>query len=71
MGELGQVRQHHRGIGADVVLRAQFLQRRGGVALHQGFEQVDDAHAVGKPENRPHVLGGDLAGRVCNRLVEQ
>ena len=59
------------GIGADIVLLAQFLQRGGDIALHQRFEQIDHAHAIGKPEHLPHVLGAHRAGRMRNRLIEQ
>ena len=44
---------------------AQFLQRGGGIALHQRFEQIDDAHAVGKAEHLPHVVGAHRAPAAC------
>ena len=65
MGELGEVAQHHRRIGADVVLLAQLLQRRGDVALHQRLEQIDDAHAVGEAEHLPHVFGAHRVPAAC------
>jgi hypothetical protein len=49
MGELGEISQHHRGISAGVVLRAQLGKRRSDIASHQRLEQVDHARAVGKP----------------------
>ena len=48
MGEFGEVVQHHDRIGAGIVLRPQFPKRRGDVALHHGFEEVDDAGPVGQ-----------------------
>ena len=71
MGELGEVGQRHRRIGADVVLRAQFLHRAGGVAAHHRFKKIDGAGAIGKAEHLPHVLAADGAGRMRDRLIEQ
>ena len=71
MGELGEVGQRHRRIGADLVLRAQFLHRAGGVAAHHRLEQVDGAGAIGKTEHLPHVLAADGARGMRDRLVEQ
>ena len=65
MGELGEIAEHHRRIGAGVVLLAQFAERARHVGAHHRLEQIDDAGAVGKPEHaaarprrapaRPHV----------------
>ena len=71
MGELGEIGEHHRRIGAGVVLVAQLGERRGDVAAHQRLEQVDDARAVGEPEHLPHVLGAHRPGGVRDRLIEQ
>ena len=71
MGELGEIGEHHRRIGADVVLLAQFLQRGGDVAFHQRFEQVDHPHAVGEAEHLPHVFRAHGTCRVGNGLIEQ
>ena len=64
-------RKHHRRIGADVVLLAQFVERGGDVALHQRLEQIDHAHAVGQAQHLPHVLGAHRPGRMRDRLIEQ
>ena len=69
--ELGQIGQHHAGIGADVVLRAQFGERSGDVAFHQRLEQIDDADAVGEAEHLPHVFGANWASSMRNSLIEQ
>ena len=71
MGELGEMSQHHRGIGADVVLRAQLGKRGGDIASHQRLEQVDNPRAVGKPQHLPHVLGAHWSGRVRDGLIQQ
>ncbi len=71
MGELGEIGKDDGRVGADVVLRPQFLQRRCGVSLHQGLEEIDDAHAIGKAEHLLHVLGAHDSCRMGNRLIEQ
>ena len=71
MREFGEIAQHDRGIGADVVLLAQFLEGGGDVAFHQGFEQIDDAHAVGQSQHLPHVFCTHRAGGMGDCLVEQ
>jgi hypothetical protein len=71
MGEFGEIAQHHAGIGADVVLRPQFGKRGGDVALHQRFEQIDDAHAVCQAQHLTHVFGAHHAGGMGDRLIEQ
>ena len=48
MGELGEVGEHHRRIGAGVVLVAQLAECAGEVAAHHRLEQIDDAGAVGE-----------------------
>ena len=71
MGELGEIGEHHRGIGAGVVLLAQLRERGRHVAAHQRLEQIDGARAVGEAEHLPHVLGPHQTGRVRDRLIEQ
>jgi hypothetical protein len=51
MGEFGKIAQHHAGIGAGIVLVAQFLEARGDVAAHQRLEQIDDTRAVGQAQH--------------------
>ena len=65
MRELGKIAEHHRRIGAGIVLLAHFGQRARQIGAHQGFEQIDDLGAVGKPEHLPYVLGAHRPGRVC------
>ena len=71
MGELGEIGQHHRGIGAGVVLVAQLAQRRRQIAAHHRLEQVDGARPVGQPQHLPHVLAAHQTGRVGDGLIEQ
>ena len=71
MGELGEVVQNHRRVGADVVLRAQFGERGSGITLHHRLEQIDYAHAVGEAQHLPHVLGTHGTGGMGDGLVEQ
>ena len=80
MGELGEVAEHQHGIGAGIVLRAEFLQRARQVGAHQRLEQIDDLAAVGKAEHLPYVFGANRTGRrrcaagsagMRDRLVEQ
>ena len=71
MGEIGKVGEDHGRIGADDILVAQLLQRRGSVALHQIFEQIDDADPVGEAQHVAHRLRGHRARPVGDRLVGQ
>ena len=71
MGEFGKITQNYRWISTDVILLAQFLQRDSDVAFHQGFEQVDHAHAIGQTQHLPHILGPHWACGVRNCLIEQ
>ncbi len=52
-------------------MAAQLAERAGGVAAHQGVEQVDDPAGIGEPEHLPHVFRAHRAGCMGDRLVEQ
>ena len=69
--ELGQVGQHHDRIGADVVLRAVFVEGARDIATRQRFKEIDHPRAVGQPQHLPHFLGAHAACRMRDRLVEQ
>ena len=71
MRELGEIAEHHRGIGPGIVLVAKFLQGARQIGAHQCLEQIDDAGAVGEAEHLPHVLGAHRPGRMRDRLIEQ
>ncbi|GJE72535.1 hypothetical protein CHKEEEPN_4092 [Methylorubrum podarium] len=71
MGEAGEVREHHRGVGAGIVLRPELGEGGGHVAAHRRLEQVDDPRAVGEPEHVAHACRGDRARAVGDRLIEQ
>jgi hypothetical protein len=64
MGEFGEVGEHHRGIGAGIVLLAQLGERRRDIAAHHRPEQIDGARPVGEPQHLPHVLGAHRAGQI-------
>ena len=70
MIEFGKISQNHTRIGAAIILRAEFIQRRGHVTLHQLLEQIDDPCPIGKPEHITQITAGDLAAAMRNGLVE-
>ena len=67
---LEEAAQHRRGLDAEIVLVAQRRQRRLRVAREEQAEQAADRAAVGEAEHRAHLVGGDAAGAVGDRLVE-
>ena len=75
MGELGELGEHLRGIGAGVVLIFEKLKRVGDAAGHHGLEKLDHAGAVGDAEHGAQILGqnlGPLARRAMRHgLIEQ
>ena len=56
VGEGGEIREHHRRVGAGFVLAAQLVEGGGHVAAHHGFEQVEDASPVGQAEHVAHAV---------------
>ncbi len=70
MGEIGKIGQYRRGIGARVVLRAQFGERRGDIAAHQRLDQLDHPRPVGQPQHLPHVLGAHRPSRMRDGLIQ-
>ena len=70
MGEIGEVGQHHRGIGTGIVLRAQFCESRRDVAAHERLEQLDHPRPVGKPQHLPHVIGTHRSGCMRDGLIQ-
>ncbi len=69
--EFGEVTQHDRWIGPDVILLPQLFESCADVAFHQGLEQIDHTYAVGQSQHLPHVFCTHRAGRMGDRLVKQ
>ena len=75
MGELGELDQHLRGIGAGVVLILEKRERVRDAAGHDGLEKLDHAGAVGDAEHGAQIFGQDLGPlprrAIRHRLIEQ
>ena len=61
--------QLHR-VDAELVRFVELGERGGGIAREHQLQQAPDAAAVGEPEHVAHLIGGDGAGTVGDRLVE-
>ncbi len=70
MVEIGKIGQHHRRVGAHIILRAKFGERASHIAAHQHFKQVDDTGTVGKAQHGTHGFRCDAARTMRNRLIE-
>ena len=71
MREFGKIGQHHQRVSAGIVLAAQFVERAANVALHQRFEQVNHAGAVGQTQHVAYVLRTHGSRGMRDRLIEQ
>ena len=71
MREFGEIGDDDLGIGADVVLAAQFRHGAWRIAAHHFLEQVDDARAIGEPQHLAYLLAGNPPLAMRDRLVEQ
>ena len=72
MRELGEIAEHHRRIGAGVVLLAQLGQRARHVGAHQRLEQIDDRGCGRRARASARTsLGAHRTRGMRDRLVEQ
>ncbi|MDF9865854.1 hypothetical protein M2437_004836 [Methylorubrum pseudosasae] len=71
MGEAGEIREHHRRVGARVVLGANLGEGGRHIAAHHRLEQIDDARAVGEAQHVAHARSRDRARPVGDGLIEQ
>ncbi len=71
MGEFGEIGEDDGGVGARIILVAEFLQGALHVAAHQRLEQVDDAGAVGEAQQAAHFLRPHRAAAMGDGLVQQ
>ena len=71
VGEAGKVGQYLFRVGSIGELLFQFIKSLAGIALHQGFKQVDDAGAVSQAQHRLDIRGAHRIGAIGNGLVKQ
>ena len=70
MNGVGEIGDHLRGLGAVIGQRGELLERLAGVAGKHGLQQIEDAAAIGKPEQPAHGLRLDLARAEGDGAVE-
>ena len=70
-GELEQILHDLDRIGTGRILITKLLDRRLGVAAHEGIEQIEDALAIGETEHVAQLRPRDQATAMGERLIEE
>jgi hypothetical protein len=70
MNRVGEIGDHLRRFGAVIGEPGKFRKRASGIAGEHGLKQIEDAAAIGKPEQPEHRLGFDLARAEGDGAVE-